>query len=120
MKIHTIPEWIPRLGGWSGLGYFGHIWLKKSCLDALDHELKHVEQQKRVGYLRWIWQYATSSYWRVEYEAEAYAVDVVAQRLYIDSAARMLSGWLYLKPCSFDFAKVAILSYTTQLVASKQ
>lgn len=40
----------------------------------IKHELRHKEQQARDGWLLWTLRYAFSMHWRLEYEAEAYAV----------------------------------------------
>ncbi len=99
MKFHRLPAWFP-IAGWSGFGYFGHIWVKDDVPPSvLAHELVHVAQQDRDGWLTFIGRYVFKPSWRVKYEAEAYAVDVRAG-LSLDSAAKCIASGTYLWPCS--------------------
>lgn len=62
----------------TGLAFFpGLILLGKNASKSLEaHELRHKDQQARDGWLLWTLRYAFSMHWRLEYEAEAYAVSV--------------------------------------------
>jgi hypothetical protein len=108
MQIHRIPDWVPGIGAWAGLGYFGHLWVKEGQEGAIPHEMVHVEQQRRDGYLRFLWRYVTSAPWRAEYEAEAYAADVRLGRMTLARAATHLSSGLYLRAISYEGALVLI------------
>jgi hypothetical protein len=92
------------MAGWT---FLGAVWLKEGAESCLPHELVHVEQQRRDGW-RFYPRYAFSRAWRVRYEAEAYRVDVASGRLAAEQAARILSGSLYLWPCSYEEAFAAI------------
>ena len=41
--------------------------------DVVAHELRHAVQQRRDGWLRWVWRYFTSRPARLAYEVDAYA-----------------------------------------------
>jgi hypothetical protein len=75
------------------------------------HELRHVDQQKRDGWVLWMLRYVFSIPWRIEYEAEAYAVSVVEKQqawgvygtpdaMILHEASNMLryNAWLFWKP----------------------
>lgn len=112
MNIYRIlPSWAPM----GGITLFQRVFLQKDAGERLlAHEAVHVKQQKRDGNWRFLWRYVTSAKWRVQYEAEAYATNLVAGED-LDDLARMLSGPLYLYPCSFDTAREAIVVAASQL-----
>ena len=73
-KIISLP-WLPWFDGLT-LGP-GLILLRHGATpDVLPHEMCHVRQMRSDGWLRWLWRYYGSRHWRLEYEAEAYAVSV--------------------------------------------
>jgi hypothetical protein len=84
--------------------------------DTLEHEKVHLRQAREMGSFRFLWRWLFSKKWRVRIEAEAYAVNVrmapmLRQNAELDWAARCLSGPLYMRPCTFAEAKIAILTY---------
>ncbi|MEI7704991.1 MAG: hypothetical protein WCK73_10375 [Deltaproteobacteria bacterium] len=103
-KVHRLWKWLPP----DGIVFGRHVFVKNpGDLPLLQHELIHVGQQARDGFFRYYLRYVFVPSWRVKYEAEAYAVQVrVGQP--IDYFARVLSGPLYLWPCTREAAEAAI------------
>lgn len=105
VRYWKLPKWAPMAA--ITLGH--HIWIKYPDRAALRaHELKHVEQVEDAGFCRFYWRYLVSRRWRTTYEAEAYAVSIRLGDSTIEQAARQLSSWLYLKPCSYEVALATI------------
>jgi hypothetical protein len=92
----------------AGLTIAPFVAIKRGEENCLQHELVHIEQQRRDGLLRFGWRYLTRPEWLIRYEAAAYAVDVRNGRLSLPQAAALLSGSLYRHPCSYDAARAAI------------
>lgn len=107
VRVRRLPSWAP-MAGWT---FLGTVWLKEGAEGCLPHEIVHVEQQRRDG-IRFYLRYVFSPSWRVRYEAEAYALDVREGRTTAERAARILSGSLYLWPCSYETALAAIRGVT--------
>lgn len=107
----STPEVWARLPDWWPVG--GHavacrILAKRGASRVvLDHEAVHVEQQRRDGWVRWLWRYVVSPRWRVRYEAEAYAVQLRDGHS-LEVMARRLAGAMYLWPCSVEEARAAL------------
>ena len=96
-----LPDWWPA----GGHAVACRILAKRGASSVvLDHEAVHVAQQRRDGWVRWLWRYVVSRGWRARYEAEAYAVQVRAGHS-LDVMARRLAGPMYLWPCSVDEAR---------------
>lgn len=105
MTVHRLPSWLPM----AAITLGDHVFAKwPDDLDLLAHEAVHIAQQRRDGAWKFYWRYVTSSDWRVRYEAEAYADDVRRGYQTLERAARLLSGPLYLWPCSFEEALEAL------------
>lgn len=103
----------------TGLAFFpGLILLGDGASPSLiAHELRHKEQQARDGWLLWTLRYVFSMSARLEYEAEASAVEVLHKcaaqdwrcdvRLMIRNEAddlRYYNAWLLWKPSAEDAA----------------
>lgn len=79
--------YVPRMPRISGLNVVpGLILVDRSQADAWDpwrryalvaHERVHDEQMARDGFARWLARYVFSVCWRIEYEAEAYATNIL-------------------------------------------
>lgn len=63
--------------------------------DVVAHELRHAVQQRRDGWLRWVWRYFTSRPARLAYEVDAYAESARVAPWALPSYARALAGRLY-------------------------
>ena len=64
-------------------------------LSLLWHERTHVRQQKRWGTAYWYWKYITSKSFRLEAEAEAYAVELLyIPEVYQEASIEMFASWL--------------------------
>lgn len=79
-------------------------------LAVLIHEQTHIKRQKEIGCLKWGIKYLFLPRFRFEEELLA----IKAQMSYlkkhkkefdIEKSAKYLSGWLYLWPVSYKFAK---------------
>lgn len=73
------------------------------------HESVHLEQQQRDGLFRFLWRYLTNPHARLEYEAEAIAVEVsqsnpAARAGLIDWYAQALAGKPYRHAASSPMA----------------
>ena len=87
----TLPDWL--MLGWGG--FAPAPWLlvlsKKHARNGglLAHERCHQAQQRRDGWLTFMWRYATSKPHRLAYELEAYRVwlRLEPQRAHIFAAA---------------------------------
>lgn len=105
--IRRLPRWAPMVG-WA---FAGRIWVRVDARDregVIAHERVHLFQQWRDGVWRWHLRYVFRPSWRARYEAEAYRVDIARGRATVASAARAISGPLYLWPCGYAEA-VALL-----------
>lgn len=104
MRVSRIlPRWAPM----AAITLGQRVFAKQTADDlVLQHEAVHVAQQKKDG-ARFYFRYVFAPRWRVQYEAEAYAVNFLAGCSLAD-LARSLSGPLYLWPCSFNRAAAAI------------
>lgn len=92
-KIISLP-WLPWFDGLT-LGP-GLILLRHDATpDVLPHEMCHVRQMRSDGWLRWLWRYYGSRRWRLEYEAQAYAVSV-ANGADLEVCVSWLVGWYWL------------------------
>lgn len=58
----------------------------------IPHELCHVAQMRRDGWLRFWWRYTTKQSEKLAYEVEAYSVSI-AHGMYPPEATRMLSKY---------------------------
>lgn len=108
--LHDLPEWVPGAGFTVGR----HVFLRPSQQSAISigHERVHVRQQAASPLWFW-WSYATSSRWRLRWEAEAYAVQARAG-CPVDGdhgLAAYLSGPAYLWTATREEARLAILEY---------
>lgn len=106
VHLLPLPFWAPM----AGITLGSRVFLKRSQADSILHELVHVRQQRRDGLWRFLMRYVFSRAWRLHYESEAYASDVIRGQRTLDDAARSLSGPLYLWMCSFSAARRAIQS----------
>jgi len=109
--LHDLPEWLP---GGAGFTLGRHVFLRPSQQSAISigHEQVHVRQQAASPLWFW-WSYATSSRWRLRWEAEAYAVQARAG-CPVDGdhgLAAYLSGPAYLWTANREEARLAILGY---------
>jgi hypothetical protein len=109
--LHDLPEWLP---GGAGFTLGRHVFLRPSQQSAISigHERVHVRQQADSPLWFW-WSYATSSRWRLRWEAEAYAVQARAG-CPVDGdhgLAAYLSGPAYLWAASQEEARLAIVGY---------
>jgi hypothetical protein len=109
--LHDLPEWVP---GGAGFTLGRHVFLRPSQQSAISigHEQVHVRQQAAAPLWFW-WSYATSSRWRLRWEAEAYAVQARAG-CPVDGdhgLAAYLSGPAYLWTANREEARLAILGY---------
>ena len=107
----ALHRWLPKWAPMDGIVLFGLVLLKKVTKPGLvEHELAHYRQQQADGYLKFYLRYTFSRWWRVVYEAEAYAFQVRMKEERVEWCARKLSGPLYLWPCSYTVALEAIRS----------
>jgi hypothetical protein len=105
ITLHRLPAWLPM----SGITLGRHVFVKEANRDLiLVHELVHVAQQERDGWLRFYLRWLCSDRWRVRYESEAYAADFKTGRYSMEPMARTLAGWLYWWPTSRWLAEAAI------------
>jgi hypothetical protein len=108
--LHTLPAWAPV----GGVALGRQVFLKRAqqTPSGIGHELVHVRQQ--AEHPLWFWvSYATSSRWRLRWEAEAYAVQARAG-CPIDGEhglAAYLAGRAYLWPATPDEARREILRF---------
>lgn len=74
MKI--ITPWLPF--GWHGMATPFMVFIRKGHDTAKiwAHEMVHIEQFKRIGYLNYMWRYFTNFEFRVSVESEAYGPDI--------------------------------------------
>jgi hypothetical protein len=110
MPANTGMAFIP------GVIFIGE-WVQEPLIK---HELHHVKQQARDGYLSWLLSYVFSPSARLEYEAEAYAVSVYfhahggsdVDALIENQASNLLeyNAWMFWKP-SMDTAISRIKHY---------
>lgn len=63
--------------------------------DVVAHEREHAAQQRRDGWLRWVWRYVTGRRHRLGYEVAAYAVSASIAPWALPEYARALAGPLY-------------------------
>lgn len=105
MRVFRIlPSWTPM----RAITLFQRVFAQKDVSDVtLRHEEIHVQQQKRDGW-RFYARYVFSAKWRVKYEAEAFVEEFVSGYS-IDLLATFLSGPLYLRPCTWEEAREAIM-----------
>jgi hypothetical protein len=104
----TIKQWIPNWAPMAGIVLFKVIFTRKNpSVQLLAHEMVHWTQQQEMGFPRFVWNYVFFPKRRVALEAEAYAMDVRGG-VSIEWCAQQLSGWLYLKPCTYEYALQAI------------
>ena len=78
-------------------------------LALIVHEQTHLDRQSRHGWIKWMVSYAFSATFRFREEIEAIRAQMrylkrQGLRFPIESTAKLLSGWLYLKPVSYDTA----------------
>jgi hypothetical protein len=105
-----VREWLPNWLPMAGIVLFGLIFTRKNpSAQLVAHEFIHWRQQKSMGMFRFYWNYVFFPKRRVALEAEAFAVDVRYGTSAIWCAVQ-LSGWLYLKPCTYEYALEAIRS----------
>jgi hypothetical protein len=105
-----IREWLPNWAPMAGIVLFGFILVKRNPRAGLvRHEVCHWTQQREMGMLRFYWRYLFPKS-RVAIEAEAYAIQVRMGEERLEWCAQVLSGWLYLKPCTYEYALEAIRS----------
>lgn len=103
---HVLPSWTPM----AAITLFQRVFAQRGVgSSVLAHEAVHIEQQKRDGWRFYI-RYIFSGDWRAKYEAEAYAVNASGE-IGIEYYAKILSGSLYLWPCSFERAKELIAHF---------
>lgn len=84
--------------------------MKYASPSLIAHEQVHVEQQKRDGW-RFYWRYLSSRWWRMMYEAEAYAESARWPGAKISGLAWYLSGKTYGHCCTYEEAEEAIRSF---------
>lgn len=77
---------LPPYGGWTGLTLYPFVFLAPWwTIQDLRHELIHVWQVRRDGWLRfyvtWLWQRLVRGYRYISVELEAYAYDTDEQFL---------------------------------------
>src|SRR5512138_3257662 len=100
-----LPRWAPM----AAITIGQRIFAKRSADETvLAHEGVHVEQQRRDGW-SFYWRYIVSPRRRMEYEAEAYAVNYVAGAS-LAWIAKTLSGPLYFWPCDRHEAAIAVMN----------
>lgn len=63
--------------------------------DVVAHELTHAAQQRRAGWLRWLWRYFTSRQARLACEVDAYAESARVAPWALPVYARALASPLY-------------------------
>ena len=83
MKIKPVPvlRWrLPcYLFGFSGFALRWFIIADPTYPDQRElvgHEMRHIQQQRDVGILRFLWRYWRDRTWRATYEADAFATSV--------------------------------------------
>lgn len=81
--------------------------------DVLEHEMIHIKQQESrlVFFLRYIF----SPKWRVKYEAEAYAIDIIRGRETLESAINSIYSGLYLWPTTRENVRKQLLLYASRV-----
>jgi hypothetical protein len=120
-QIVLKPWWFLIGGNNMCVTLFGHIWVPKSmwpnppsCL--IEHEKIHLRQQAEVGWTKWIWRYLTSRKWRLNYEAEGYALQAKLCPEDYPYAINVLCGWKYFWAArSLEEAKAAVDTYMSRL-----
>ena len=78
-------------------------------LALVAHEQTHLDRQSKYGWTRWMISYALSSKFRFKEEIEAIKVQMEFLKRNgltypVESTAKLLSSWLYLKPVSYETA----------------
>ena len=102
-RIRLLPRWAPMAG--TTFGSRGTVWLKDvTSVGVLKHEMVHLLQARELGW-RFRVLYLLSGRRRAEWEAEAYAVQVVACAISEDRAARLIASRLYLWPVALEAAR---------------
>jgi hypothetical protein len=85
---------------------------------VIEHERVHVRQQARDGFCRFVWRYLTSRRWRLDYEAEAIAAEVMASAEparvgLLDWYAQALAGRVYRRAADSPMAALAAITRWT-------
>lgn len=78
-------------------------------LALIVHEQTHLDRQSNYGRIKWMLSYAVSSKFRFGEELEAIKAQMGFLKRHglsfpIEATAKLLSGWLYLKPVSYETA----------------
>jgi len=78
-------------------------------LGLIVHEQTHLDRQAEYGFVKWMALYAVSAKFRVGEEIEAIKAQMAFLKrnglsFPIESTAKLLSSWLYLKPVSYETA----------------
>jgi len=74
-KVIKWRFWLPM--GWDAIALYWFILVKPAYINdfkLLEHERVHIQQQKRIGFLRYCFHYLTSADFRRQVETEAYIV----------------------------------------------
>jgi len=66
IHLHYLPL------NFDGLALRWVILVKKGHYDIIPHEQVHIEQQKRIGFFKYMFKYLTNQNFRVQMEYEAY------------------------------------------------
>ena len=78
-------------------------------LALIVHEQTHLDRQSKYGWVKWMVSYAVSSKFRFAEELVAIKAQMGFLKsnglnFPIEATAKLLSGWLYLKPVSYETA----------------
>ena len=106
-RVVRVP-WLPVFEGFTPCP-----WLVLVRLDAsvglVQHEIRHTQQMRRDGWVRWWARYIFSRKWRLAYESDAYAVSV-RHGDSLDECARWLASKYFLG-ITQDRARAEIVSW---------
>lgn len=82
--------------------------------DIIEHEKVHLESQRKLGYIRWLWKYITDRKFRYEEELQGYLEQIKAQPRVIrkhkmddliEQTASIISSKLYNNIVNFEKAE---------------
>jgi len=83
---------------------------KTKYVAILLHEQEHIQRQKKKGWFKWGLKYLLSPQFRFNEELTAIKASMKYLKKYqkqydLERKAKTLSGWLYLKPVTYQYAK---------------
>jgi len=114
-------EFLPWLSKYTAQAIYPNIYFSKEAykklvsgdpvyIAALIHEQEHIKRQKGEGWLKWVFKYIFSGKFRFNEEIAAIKPSMKYLKkkkigFDIEKKAKILSGWLYFWPVSYEIAE---------------